>query len=264
MFWSSKTLSERLPELITEYDPERLGRSNYSLSIGPEVFVSPTRKPEGATDHTKIRLDPRQHFRIPAGQFAFLLTEEHIKVPADALAFISIRATYKFRGLVNVSGFHVDPNFDGRLLFAVFNAGPSAIALERGEVCFHIWYASVDHPSDEKPRVGYEHIPADLIDKLGEELMSFDGLSSKISDVEKRLVERISTIERDHSVQKWIFGVLLGVVITVTVLIFRQPILDLVSFFGSAPSEQSIVQQSESEVSGAPQTDRDSQDQQAQ
>ena len=50
-------------------------------------------------------------FTIPPGQFAFLLTEEVVSVPPDALAFISIRAKTKFRGLVNVSGFHVDPGY---------------------------------------------------------------------------------------------------------------------------------------------------------
>ena len=40
----------------------------------------------------------------PPGQFAFLLTKEVVSVPADALAFISIRVKTKFRGLVNVSG----------------------------------------------------------------------------------------------------------------------------------------------------------------
>jgi hypothetical protein len=45
-------------------------------------------------------------FTIPPGQFAFLLTKEVVSVPADALAFISIRVKTKFRGLVNVSGWH--------------------------------------------------------------------------------------------------------------------------------------------------------------
>ena len=203
MFWSAKTLNDRLPDLVTDFNKDRIGRSNYTLRIGPEVFISPTRKPQNSTDQTKTRLEPGQDFRIPAGQFAFLLTEERIKVPADAIAFISIRASYKFRGLVNVSGFHVDPEFEGRLLFAVFNAGPSAIALERGEPCFHIWYASTDHVSEFGPRTGYNHIPADVIDKLGEELMSFDGLTAKISDAEQRLNKRIGKIETEQAVTKY-------------------------------------------------------------
>ena len=66
-------------------------------------------------------------FRSP-GQFAFLLTDEIVEVPDSAMALISIKAKIKWRGLINVSGFHVDPGFKGRLIFSVYNAGPGASA----------------------------------------------------------------------------------------------------------------------------------------
>ena len=49
------------------------------------------------------------------------------------MAFISIKAKLKFRGLVNVSGFHIDPGYRGKIIFAVFNAGPQPILLRRGQ-----------------------------------------------------------------------------------------------------------------------------------
>ena len=114
------------------------------LSIGPEVYVSPTTRQPIPTTVTVRKLTEGEAFTIPPGQFAFLLTEEVVSVPADALAFISIRAKTKFRGLVNVSGFHVDPGYRGQLTFAVFNAGPVPIHLKRGQPIFLIWYASLD------------------------------------------------------------------------------------------------------------------------
>jgi deoxycytidine triphosphate deaminase len=128
MFWGNK---ERV----------RLDRATYKLRVGPKVYVSPTGVGSDQKNKTKLKLDLGRDFLIPAGQFAFLLTEETVTVPEDALAFISIRAKYEFRGLVNVSGFHVDPGFTGRLVFSVFNAGPGEVYLERCEECFHIWFA---------------------------------------------------------------------------------------------------------------------------
>tara|TARA_R110002049_G_scaffold32139_8_gene107566 strand:+ start:8490 stop:9272 length:783 start_codon:yes stop_codon:yes gene_type:complete len=185
MFWSSKTLEERLPHLVSGYRKDLIGRANYTLSIGPEIYVTPTENPKNATDRTRTILAPEQGFWIPPGQFAFLLTEETVTVPPDALAFISVRATYKFRGLVNVSGFHVDPEFHGRLVFSVFNAGPSRISLRRGEECFHIWFASVDAASTKGPKPGYERLESDLIQPLGDQLQSFDGLDARIEKVER-------------------------------------------------------------------------------
>lgn len=68
----------------------------------------------------------------PPGQFAFILAEETVRVPPSAMAFISMRATFKMKGLVNVSGFHVDPGWNGPLIFAVHNAGPGPVHLQRG------------------------------------------------------------------------------------------------------------------------------------
>ncbi len=133
MFWSGETLTERLPKLIEPFVPERVDCAAYTLAIGPEVYISPTDQTADPATVTVRKLDKDEAFTIPPGQFAFLLTEEIVSVPADALAFISIRAKTKFRGLVNVSGFHVDPGYCGQLTYSVFNAGPVPIHLKRGQ-----------------------------------------------------------------------------------------------------------------------------------
>jgi dCTP deaminase len=133
MFWSGETLVERLPKLIEPFVPERVDCAAYTLAIGPEVYISPTDQTADPSTVTVRKLDENEAFTIPPGQFAFLLTEEIVSVPADALAFISIRAKTKFRGLVNVSGFHVDPGYRGQLTYSVFNAGPVPIHLKRGQ-----------------------------------------------------------------------------------------------------------------------------------
>ena len=144
MFWSGETLNARLEGLIEPFVRERVDCAAYTLSIGPEVYVSPNDQAADPTTVTVRKINEGDGFTIPPGQFAFLITEEIVSVPADALAFISIRAKTKFRGLVNVSGFHVDPGFRGQLTFAVFNAGPVPIHLKRGQAIFLIWYANLD------------------------------------------------------------------------------------------------------------------------
>jgi dCTP deaminase len=150
MFWSGETLLESLEALIEPFSPGRVDCAAYTLAIGPEVYVSPNDQTADPTTVTVRKLSDGEAFTIPPGQFAFLLTEEIVSVPADALAFISIRAKSKFRGLVNVSGFHVDPGYRGQLTFAVFNAGPVTIHLKRGQAIFLIWYASLDRETTFK------------------------------------------------------------------------------------------------------------------
>jgi dCTP deaminase len=108
---------------------------------------------EETVDTNKVeQLKDGESLAIPSGQFAVLLTEETVTVPSGVIAFISIRSGLKSRGLVNVSGFHVDPGFSAPLKFAVFNAGPSTICVKQGEDCFLIWYADLDQDDRENTK----------------------------------------------------------------------------------------------------------------
>jgi dCTP deaminase len=139
-FWSSEKIMQRLwvDELIDRAtcDEKRVKHGAYELAMGPEAFVS--------GNGTKVCLGPGGQLAIPSGQFALLLTEESVSVPTDAIGFISIRAGLKFRGLVNISGFHVDPGFSGRLKFTVYNAGPREVVITRGDRLFPIWFSDLD------------------------------------------------------------------------------------------------------------------------
>lgn len=184
-FWSGDTLAARLPSLIAGFDPERVDCAAYRLRMGREVYISPSTV-DPAPNTGKRILVQGEDFSIPPGQFAFLLTEERVTVPQSAVAFISLRARTKLRGLVNVSGFHVDPGYTGRLLFGVYNAGPAEVHLARGDECFLIWYASLDSPSGTYSRTGrmFETIPSDIINPIAGQLQSLAGLSARIDKVE--------------------------------------------------------------------------------
>ncbi len=199
-FWSGETLLSKLPGLVDPFSPGNVDCAAYTLTIGRELYVSPTAESEDPKSITLRHLGDGEAFAIPPGQFAFLQTEEIVKVPADALAFISIKAKIKFRGLVNVSGFHVDPGFRGRLIFSVFNAGPVSIHLKQGQQCFLMWYASLDGLSERirkaPPQMAIE---PEFINSISGELQSLEGLHGKIKEVEKTLVDRVHKVERDHT-----------------------------------------------------------------
>lgn len=183
-FWSGEKLREQLPALVDPFEPARIDCAAYRLRIGPEVYVSPTDQAKDAQTKSKVALKDGEAFTIPAGQFAFLLTEDRITVPDTALAFISVRATVKFRGLVNVSGFHVDPGYKGRLVFSVFNAGPGPVHLARGDECFLIWYADLDRKTElVKTGGGFDDIPTKLINPIAGEIQSLAGLSKRMDAI---------------------------------------------------------------------------------
>lgn len=143
-FWSSETLRVRSKDLISPFSEERIRHCAYELSLGNEVFIT------GEKEEVKRVLNYRgEQIKIQPGQFADLLTEEVVNIPANALGLISMRFGIKKSGLINVSGFHVDPGYEGKLLFSVYNAGPSPTFLSRGDPVFLLWYCDLDRETED-------------------------------------------------------------------------------------------------------------------
>jgi len=187
-FWSSERLKRELANIIKPSTAQvAVEYGSIVLHVGEEVYITPHVDIKDPSSQTKVQLSEKESFAIPAGQFAFLLTEESVAIPFNAIGFISIKARTKFRGLVNVSGFHVDPGYNGKLIFSVFNAGPAPILLQRGLELFTLWLSDLDDkatPADARNKPGYTDVPVDVINSIPGEIYSLQTLSKKISDLE--------------------------------------------------------------------------------
>lgn len=212
MFWSDTTLRERLKDegLILPFREDRIDCAAYTLAVGSDLYVSPNELEAEPARVTVEELATGQCFAIPPGQFAFLVTEESVAVPTDALALISIRAKVKFRGLVNVSGFHVDPGYHGQLTFAVFNAGPVSVHLRQGEPIFLIWYANLDQEVKGRDRPTARGIDMSVIAGIAGQVPSFAGLAKSIAD----LKERLHSVEKRQRVVQTLLALAAGGLVT--------------------------------------------------
>jgi len=209
---------------IMPFCENNLKNAAYELSLGAEVYST-----DSKTGKVEILENPKNRgVEINPGQFALLLTKEVVRVPNAYIAFISIKAGEKLKGLINVSGFHVDPGFVGHLLFSVYNAGPSTIVLNSGEPYFPIWYAQLTVELDEEEAYGksnehynkLDHIPAKYIEFLKRKDLASPNV----------LLERIRNNESILNNLKWVAGIvitlgitLMGVGITFYLKSFSDP-----------------------------------------
>lgn len=185
-FWSSETLVERLPELVKPFDGSRIKNCAYELSMGDQSYVT-----SSDDNQTKIRvkLDRGVVVNIPPGQLAQLIVQEYVKIPNDAVGLLSMKSKFKMSGLVNVSGFHVDPGYEGRLVFAVFNAGSVPIVIKQREPTFLLWYVSLDSPTDDLyrgPRAKLKDITDEQIMKLKGPTYNPTALAERVARLETR------------------------------------------------------------------------------
>lgn len=212
--------TEKLKQLITSQNviypvpdskrmSQRIKHGAYELSLGNEVYET-----DSEDNKRRILTHEREQVTINPGQFALLLTEESVRIPKNKIAFISIRAGIKLRGLINVSGFHVDPGFEGKLVFSVYNAGSGPISLEKGQPYFLIWFAELDVPKEGVDSYNGEHqgqasIPLKYIDALNSsELASPNVLLKKINANYQELNSKANT-------RSYIFKTGLGILIVI-------------------------------------------------
>ncbi len=229
-FWSGETLKKRLGSegIIDEFDVKQIDCAAYTLRVGAEVYITPD-----ATNNSRkiINLEEGEHFIIPSGQFAWILTKETIKIPNNAIAFISLKTKIKFKGLINVSGFHVDPGFHGKLVYAVYNAGPQEIRLAQGKDLFLIWFSNLDNL---ETRIFRDNENNGIQDRIHEdflvpgEILSLQNLKDEI----KRVDDKLNRFETKFSQIKWLIGGAVAILVIVT----RNPLIDfgkqVLRFFG--------------------------------
>jgi len=199
-------------EHVIEPGDGKVACGAYELCLGDEVF-----RTDSKDKKKEFLTKAKEQITINPGQFALLLTQETINVPTNKIAFISIKAGIKLKGLVNVSGFHVDPGFKGKLVFSVYNAGSSPISLVKGEESFLIWFAQLELDQNEETSYANENhdhknqdsIPVKYIDHLiAGELASPNILLEKIND-------NFKTLDSKANTREYIFKTGIGILIVI-------------------------------------------------
>ncbi len=211
-FWSTETIQNRVPgeNLIDPYDPELIANCSYELRLGREVYVT------GESSKTKRTLKESEQVRISPGQFANLLTEETVHIPPDALGLISAKFRWKQRGLVNVSGFHVDPGYTGKLLFSVYNAGPTPVVVERGNPLFLLWFCALDQSTNDT----YRRTPRCSITSEDVSHLQGDVASPQA------LAKRVEQLERVAAIGRWLIGAIVLALIGAIIAVVVQAIVE--------------------------------------
>jgi dCTP deaminase len=184
MFLGSSAIKENHKKIFTgdSFLEKCLGQSSYDLRLGAEAYVVGESVPR--------RLDEDEPYLVLApSQFAILTCHEKIALPREIMGFITLRNRYKMQGLVNVSGFHVDPTFKEQLVFAVQNVGATDIRLKYMEPTFTIFFAHVDRNSEDgieeaTPRSG---ITLEDVARLGGSTITLGKLQSEIEQLRRIL-----------------------------------------------------------------------------
>lgn len=187
-FWSTQRVRaehEARKNLILPYKEDRVRQGAYELTLSRDVLTPPPAK-------GRRRDGVGKSLEIPAGEFAILYTKETVTLPPGVIGFISIKAGLKLEGLINVSGFHVDPGYSSRLKFSVYNAGNLPIFLDYEKEAFLIWFADLDADTIDPYDKTHQHYsqtgvtPRDR-QRMAERSQSPAALNRRLKRLERRI-----------------------------------------------------------------------------
>jgi dCTP deaminase len=164
------------------YDAGRVQQASYDLRLGAEAHIV------GSDSPVMLSEEKARYLTIAPGQFALLTCHELLSLPPSLIGFISLRNGFKMQGLVNISGFHVDPTFSGRLVFAVNNVGPSDIRLRFKEPTFTIFFARVEGDVDKFRAPHANQLPLQYIQHLGGSSVTLSKLQKELDDLKTKLL----------------------------------------------------------------------------
>ncbi len=172
-----------------EYVEKRLskGKVCYELSLGDEIYIS--------TKEMPARLRNREVVNLAPGEFAILTTAERVRIPKSMLGILSMKFGWTKYGLINVSGFHVDPGFCGKLHFAVYHAGSNVVSLRRLDPIFMLFLTKIDEPQEYKgDHQGQDKVPAETMIALKGPPVSLKHLDDKVGKLQATVTVLITLV----------------------------------------------------------------------
>jgi dCTP deaminase len=142
--------------LISEatFEIKNVQQASYDLRLGAESYIV------GSDTPLYLSKDKQEHLTIAPGQF----------------------------GLVNISGFHVDPTHKGRLVFAVNNVGPSDVRLRLMEPTFTIFFARVQGSIGDARDPFPDRLPLQYVQNLGGSSVTLSKLQKELEDLKTKVL----------------------------------------------------------------------------
>ena len=83
-------------------------------------------------------LNSGESFKISPGDYVIVNTYERFDLPLNIYGRVGLKTTLSLKGLINLSGPHVDPGFKGTLSLGLSNFGPRAVTVRSGDPVFTI------------------------------------------------------------------------------------------------------------------------------
>jgi len=135
----------------------------YDFRLGKRILKASFKRPIDVDRLTEIE---KVSLCVDPGEIVFVLTEETLALPIDIKAELSFKRKLSHAGILVLGGFCIDPLYQGKLLFGIYNFSSSPFPLipEKKFIAAQFYRLSENETSKDTPAPqSVEDFPEDLI-----------------------------------------------------------------------------------------------------
>ena len=175
---------------IQDMSDDCLEPASYDLRIGDPLLKGGEAVP--------ISLSESGSVIIRAGEFFTFRTHEKLKLTNIISGHLGAKSYFVQRGLILLSGQHVDPGFEGFLLMGGYNASPRDVVVKYLDRICNIEFHRLAQPATKKLREFPELQSGELPRTIRDYFMGIEPLSVyKLSESMSRMAQNMSVMSQE-------------------------------------------------------------------
>lgn len=182
---------------IKDGKSENVEGVKYDFCLSSRILKSKYKKP---IDINKLSETERANLVIEPGEVVFALTEETLDLPNNMIANLSPKRKLGHEGILIITGFCIDPLYNGKLLVGMYNFSSSPFPIMPGKkLIAALFYELQEDEVEEfkRPDACIQDFPEDIVNMMERySPISIESLNndlsnvhSKLNSLEKRFVE---------------------------------------------------------------------------
>jgi len=182
-------------EFMTSGDPSCAEGIKYDFRVSARFLKSKFNRP---IDYNELPETEKKEAVIQPGEVVFVLTEERLSLPNNIIVQLSPKRKLSHAGILILGGFTIDPGYQGKLLFGLYNFSSTPFPIIPGKkLVGATFYELIESEIKQfpTPPPPLDDFPEELIRMINEyEPIALQYLVKDIKELEKQVKEIQSTV----------------------------------------------------------------------
>lgn len=151
-------------QIIQNGKIENCEEIKYDFRLGEKILKASFKRP---IIYSQLNIEEQAKCEIAPGEVVFVMTEEKLSLPQNVFCQLSNKRKIGHGGIVVLGGLMIDPNYQGNLIFGLYNVSSVPYPLKPGKkLVAGIFYKTDGSASNSFFPESIEDFPEELTDSM--------------------------------------------------------------------------------------------------